>query len=57
MKKPDNEYPTHEQIEEMFLAYKRDGKNGIRQVLRKREQEREAALAGDQTSSDSQKTQ
>lgn len=53
MKNPDNEYPTHEQIEEMFLAYKRDGQNGIREVLRKRRQEREDALAGNQTSSDS----
>lgn len=54
MKELDNEYPTPEQIEEMFLAYQQDGKDGISRVLRKRVQEREAARKRDQSSATDQ---
>jgi hypothetical protein len=40
-----SEYPTNEQIEEMFIAWKKDGKAGIRAVLQKRQREREEAEA------------
>lgn len=41
----DSEYPTNEQMEEMFMAWKRDGKSGIMQVLQKLRQERQEAEA------------
>ncbi len=41
----DSEYPTEEQIEEMFMAWKKDGKKGIVEVMRKRVKEREEAEA------------
>lgn len=53
----DSEYPTPEQIEEMFLAYKHEGKDGILRVLRKRREERLVALAQIQPSQHSRKAE
>jgi hypothetical protein len=39
----DNEYPTDEQIREMFEAWKSNGGEGIKKVLEKRRREREDA--------------
>jgi hypothetical protein len=37
----ESEYPTDEQIEEMFMAWEKDGEAGILGILRKRRHERE----------------
>ena len=42
-KRDESEYPTKEQISEMFEAWKKDGKTGIMEVLAKRRKEREDA--------------
>jgi hypothetical protein len=41
----ESEYPTDEQIEEMFMAWEKDGEAGILGILRKRRQEREESEA------------
>jgi hypothetical protein len=42
---PMEKYPTDEQIEEMFTAWKNDGKTGIAEVLRMRRRERKESEA------------
>ena len=38
------EYPTHQQIEECFAAYKKDGQKGILEFLKKQRAERERVV-------------
>lgn len=45
MERLESEYPTDEQIEEMFTAWEKDGKTGILKILRKRRREREESEA------------
>jgi len=45
MERLESEYPTNEQIEEMFMAWEKDGEAGISEVLRKRRRERKESEA------------
>ena len=45
MERLGSEYPTDEQIEEMFTAWEKNGENGILEILRKRRREREESEA------------
>jgi hypothetical protein len=41
----DSEYPTDQQVEESFKAYKKDGEKGVLEFLKEQRRKREAVEA------------
>lgn len=55
-RKPDDDYPTREQIAEVVEAFRRNGNQGILEVLKKRRAEREANAAEQKQTQDRPQT-